>query len=98
MDGAQVSCSRTISLSVFFSKSTTHTEEGETTHGCFLTHSFRGDIGALLHTFHFSECCGLNYVSSYQFLAEILTPNVMVFGDGDFGRLLGHDGGALTMG
>lgn len=33
-----------------------------------------------------------------NFYAEILTPNVMVFGDGDFGLLLGDEGGALTMG
>ena len=30
--------------------------------------------------------------SSY---VEILTPKVMVLGDGDFGRWLGHEGGAL---
>ena len=51
-----------------------HTQRRGKLHGCFLTHSFRGDIGALLHTFHFSECCGLNYVSSYQFLCRNPNP------------------------
>ena len=29
---------------------------------------------------------------------EILIFNVMIFGSGDFGRLLGHEGGALMNG
>ena len=37
-------------------------------------------------------------VSPQNSYVETLIPSVMVFGDGTFGRLLGHEGGALMMG